>query len=75
MKNLLTLKNKIQKLGLGGELIGSWLWVECDSIKTSLKLKEMGFKYSQNKNLWFYTDDTFGKPYTKVYTIDEIRCC
>ena len=37
------------------EVIGTWLWVSGNTITHKEMLKKLGFLYSSNKKMWFYT--------------------
>lgn len=71
--------NIIEKLmfiaALNVELCGSWIWVSGDTKAYKELLKELGFKYSANKQMWYYQRDGKHPFYKnkKAWTIDEIR--
>ena len=55
------------------ELCGSWIWVGGDTIGIKELLKELGFKFSGNKKMWYYQRDNRRHYHKKAWTIDEIR--
>lgn len=69
--------NIIEKLmfmqDLTVELCGSWIWVGGNTKEHKDLLKELNFKFSANKQMWYYNQDGFRKHSKKVLTIDEIR--
>ena len=64
-------------LGLDGvdiELCGSWLWVSGDTKPHKDVLKQLGFRWSSNKKMWYYHADGSRRRYhKKAWSIDEIR--
>ena len=69
--------NIIEKLmfiaDISVELCGSWIWVSGNTKEHRDLLKELGFKYSSNKQMWYYQRDGVRKFHKKAWTIDEIR--
>ena len=69
--------NIIEKLmfipDLNVELCGSWIWVSGNTKEYREMLKELSFRYSANKQMWYYQRDTRKKYHKKAWTIDEIR--
>lgn len=55
------------------ELCGSWIWVGGNTKEHKDLLKELGCKWSQNKQMWYYQRDGIRKYHKKAWTIDEIR--
>ena len=55
------------------ELCGSWIWVSGNTKEYKDLLKELGFKFSGNKKMWYYQRDGKRKYHKKAWTIDEIR--
>ena len=55
------------------ELCGSWIWVGGNTKEYRDLLKELGFKFSGNKKMWYYQNDGVRRYHKKAWTIDEIR--
>lgn len=55
------------------ELCGSWIWVSGDTKPQKDLLKELGFKYSSNKQMWYYQRDGKRRYHKNAWSIDEIR--
>ena len=55
------------------EICGSWIWVGGDTKGIKEMLKELGFKFSGNKKMWYYQNDGVRRYHKKAWTIDEIR--
>ncbi len=55
------------------ELCGSWIWVGGNTKEYKDLLKELGFKYSSNKQMWYYQRDGIRRYHKKAWSIDEIR--
>lgn len=73
MNNLILLRNKVVELGLPCEIIGKFLWVGGDSYKLRYQLQNLGFKWSQGREMWYYTEHPYHKKTDNYYTIDELR--
>lgn len=58
---------------LNVELCGSWIWVSGNTKEYKDLLKELSFKYSANKQMWYYQRDGKRKWHKKAWSIDEIR--
>lgn len=57
------------------ELCGSWIWVGGNTKDHKDLLKELGFRWSQNKKMWYFQRDGVRKYHKKAWTIDQIRGC
>lgn len=55
------------------EVIGSWLWVSGNTRVYKDILKNIGFKWSHNKEAWYYHEEGYRKHSKKVFNMDEIR--
>lgn len=55
------------------ELCGSWIWVGGNTKEHKELLKELGFRYSSNKQMWYYQREGKRKWHKKAWSIDEIR--
>lgn len=58
--------------GIRIEIIGNWLWC-FDSYGYRKELKELGFKYANNKKAWYYHTDAFRKKSNKKLSMNDIR--
>ena len=70
-------RNIIEKLihldGIDIEICGSWLWITGNTYANRETLKELRFKYSKNKNAWYYHEEGYRKHSHKTFSLDEIR--
>ena len=64
---------KLQMEGVEIELIGSFLWVSGNTKPYKDEIKELGFKWSQNKTAWYLSPDGYRKPSRKDFTVNDIR--
>ncbi len=55
------------------ELCGSWIWVSGNTKEHRELLKELTFRYSANKKMWYYQRDGKRKWHKNAWSIDEIR--
>lgn len=58
---------------LNVELCGSWIWVSGDTKSYKELLKELDFKYSSNKQMWYYQRDGKRRFHKKAWSINQIR--
>lgn len=74
MKKLEELRNELVEHNLGAEILGHFIWVSGNNTyKEREYLKSLGFRWSRNKAMWYYTDIPFTKKTDKDFTIDELR--
>jgi curved DNA-binding protein CbpA len=59
--------------GITIEIIGSFVWVSANTKPYKDKLKEMGFKWSQQKLSWYLAPKDYRRHSKKVYSLDDIR--
>lgn len=59
--------------GLIIEVCGRWLWISGNTKPHRAKLKELHFRWSQNKSAWYYHTEAYRKRSSKNLTLDEIR--
>lgn len=55
------------------EIIGNWVWVSGNTYPIRKVLKEVGFKFSKNKKMWYWHPSGYRKHSNKQFAIDEIR--
>ncbi|GHU80029.1 molecular chaperone DnaJ [Clostridia bacterium] len=55
------------------EVIGSFIWISGNTKPYKDNLKEMGFKWSQNKTSWYLAPATYKKRSRQTYTLESIR--
>ena len=68
------INNIIHYVDIKIEICGTWLWISGETKPYKDNFKEMNFKWSTNKSMWYYTTDTTRKTYNRnSWTIDEIR--
>lgn len=72
-----TYRNIIENLinfdGLDIEIIGTWVWVTGNTYAAKDKLKEMGFKWANQKKAWYWHEGDYKKTSKKSYSMDEIK--
>lgn len=70
-------RNIIEKLihldGIEIEICGSWLWITGNTYPNRETLKKLRFKYSKNKNAWYYHEEGYTKHSKKSFTLEQIR--
>lgn len=59
--------------GIEIEVCGSWLWVTGNTRAHKDDLKALAFKWSSNKQAWYFHRDGYRKRSKKKLTLDEIR--
>ena len=59
--------------GLMIELCGSWLWVTGNTKAHKDSLKDLGFKYSANKQAWYYHEGEYHKRGKSKKSMQDIR--
>lgn len=59
--------------GLMIELCGSWLWVTGNTKAHKDNLKDLGFKYSANKQAWYYHEGEYHKRGKSKKSMQDIR--
>lgn len=62
--------------GVNSELCGSWIWVSGNTYPIKERLKEMGFRFSSQKKMWYYHKESQNHRYYKGKKgkgMDEIR--
>ena len=59
--------------GLMIELCGSWLWITGNTKEHKDTLKSLGFKYSSNKQAWYYHEGEYHKHGKKSKSMQDIR--
>ena len=55
------------------EFCGSWLWVSGDTYEHRELLKELGYRYSNNKKCWYWRPYSEASKATKPTSMDYIR--
>jgi curved DNA-binding protein CbpA len=70
-------KEIIEKLihldGIEIEICGSWLWITGNTYENRETLKSLSFKYSKNKNAWYWHEAGYRKLSRKSFSLEEIR--
>lgn len=59
--------------GVSLEVCGSWIWVSGNTKEYKDILKELKFKWSQNKQAWYFHSEPYHKKSKKLNTLEEIR--
>lgn len=55
------------------ELIGAWIWVSGNTYACKKELKELGFKWANQKKMWYWHSEIFKKKSRKTLSMDDIR--
>ena len=63
----------INMQGIMIELCGSWLWITGNTKDHREELKKAGYKFSGNKQAWYWHEEGYHKFGKKKYSLDEIR--
>ena len=59
--------------GLQIELCGAWLWVTGETYQHRDTLKAAGYRWSKNKNAWYWHAEGYQIKSRKRYSMEEIR--
>ena len=59
--------------GIAIEICGSWIWVTGNTYSNKEELKKLNFKYSKNKNAWYYHEPGYHKRSKKNFSLNDIR--
>lgn len=65
-----------QLVKMGGvtvELCGSWLWLTGSTREHKDEIKALGFRWSPNKQAWYYHHGAYKKRAKNKYTMSDIR--
>lgn len=65
--------DKIINFNINIEICGSWIWLSGSTYQYKEVLKELGFKWSANKKMWYYRPENYYSKKHKAWTIEEIR--
>ena len=65
--------NALLRMGVDVEVCGSWIWVSGDTRPVKGALKGMGFRFSGNKQCWYWHEGPFRKRGKHICSMDEIR--
>lgn len=55
------------------ELVGQWLWISGQTYSYKKELKALGFKWANQKKMWYYHTESFKKSSKKTLSMNEIR--
>lgn len=64
---------KIERLPVEIELIGSWLWVSGNTYPYKKELKESGLMFAPVKKVWYYRPEEFKSNSHESVPLDDIR--
>jgi curved DNA-binding protein CbpA len=59
--------------GLLIEIIGSFIWLTGNTYEHKQVIKELGFRWSNNKKAWYLSPEGYRKKSRKQFELDEIR--
>ncbi len=55
------------------EVIGGWIWISGNTYPLKEKLKELAFKFSRNKAVWYWHSSNYIKMSGKQHSMEAIR--
>lgn len=55
------------------ELVGAWIWVSGNTYACKKDLKELGFRWANQKKMWHWHSEAFRKRSRKTLSMDDIR--
>lgn len=67
------LSKVIHFTGIDIELVGAWIWVSGNTYSCKKELKELGFKWANQKKMWYWHSEAFRKKSRKSLSMDDIR--
>lgn len=59
--------------GVKIEIIGTWIWLSENTYAYKEQIKELGFKWSKNKQAWSFHTEPWRKRSKRNISLDEIR--
>ena len=59
--------------GIDIELVGAWIWVSGNTYACKKELKELGFRWASQKEMWYWHSEVFRKRSRKTLSMDDIR--
>lgn len=74
VEQFIDLINELMKLeNITIEIIGSFVWVGGETKPHKDQLKELKFRWSSNKSMWFKAPDDYKKKSRKKYEMEDLR--
>ncbi len=67
------LSKVIRFTGIDVELVGAWIWVSGNTYSCKKELKELGFKWANQKKMWYWKSEIYKKKSRKILNMDDIR--
>lgn len=67
------LQERINPEGIKLEIVGKWLWISGATFAVREGLKQLGFRYSGNKQSWYWRSDEDRSANSKPVPIELIR--
>lgn len=67
------LQERINPEGIKLEVVGRWLWISGATFTVKEGLKQLGFRYSANKQSWYWRSDEDRSTNSKPVPIELIR--
>ena len=59
--------------GINIEICGSWLWLSGNTYTHKATLKTLGFRWANNKKMWYWHNEEYVKRTRKTVSMDFIR--
>jgi len=67
------INNIIHMDGVKIEIIGAWIWCSENTLPYKEQLKELKFRWSNNKQAWYYHNDKYKRRSNKNLSMNDIR--
>lgn len=64
---------RVAHLDIDIEIIGSWVWLSGNTYSVKDVIKSAGFKWANNKKMWYFHAGEYHKRSKKAVSIDDIR--
>ena len=59
--------------GVQTEICGKWIWCSGNTRQHKDTLKRLGFRWSNNKEAWYYHKESYRRRHDREYSLNEIR--
>lgn len=59
--------------GVTIEIIGDWVWLTGETFKYKEQIKELKFKWANNKKAWYFHHGAYKKKSKRKLTLDELK--
>lgn len=59
--------------GINIEIVGCWIWLSGNTYQYKTNLKDLGFKWANQKKMWYFHTEAFRKRSKRKLSMDDIR--